>query len=588
VRQTWVALIAVATVVIAAAWWASGSGPARQLPAVPAAPAGAHAPGTVVVDLVDGASQADLQAVEAAIGADLDWAHPLAIDEALAVGHVPDVAAALAALQGLPGVEVAEPELTFQLDPGLLAHVPAVAEPVAGFPNDPMYPKQWNLPAMGAPEGWRSTPQGKGVVVAVIDTGVTQVEDLANTRVLEGATFVPDTDSAADDQGHGTHVAGTIAQSTHNGTGVAGVAPRATILPIKVLSAQGFGRSPWIAAGIDHAVDQGADVINLSLGGGYSPVIHNAVKKARKQGVIVVAAAGNSGRRGVGWPGALQETVGVSALGPDGALAPYSSWGKGVDIAAPGGDTRKPDGGILQDTVGPGGQGHRYAAFQGTSMATPHVAGAAAVLLSTGMDPDVVERELLASAHGTGSWDPKLGHGKLDLGSALTGHRTGAGGLRFLLGGVLALILGRLAGARAGWLASSAVVAAFTAGGLFFLTWLPLPGHWTLSWVSTAVLEWPALVGLPAWVHFPLWLSAGLPVLAALILGAWRPTRPVAMGFAAGIGAHLFHGAATGGLDPWWMGSSLGVLWLVVNATVCVLVAMALAGTEKLDREATP
>ena len=369
-RQTWLTLMAIAAVVLAVAWFATGSGPARQLPAVPAAPAGSHVAGTIVVDLQDGASEADLQAVEQAIGADLDWAHPLAVDEALAVGHVSDVAAALDVLSRLPGVEAAEPEMTFELGPEAMS-VPDVAVPHAGFPNDPMYGKQWNLPAMGAPEGWRDTPQGKGVVVAVIDTGVTQVEDLKQTRVLKGATFVPDTKSAADDQGHGTHVAGTIAQSTNNGKGVAGVAPGATILPVKVLSAQGFGRSPWIAAGIDYAVDEGADVINLSLGGSYSPVIHNAIKKARNKGVIVVAAAGNSGRKGVGWPGALEETIGVSALGPDGSLAPYSSWGKGVDIAAPGGDTRKVDGGILQDTVGPGGKGHRYAAFQGTSMATP-------------------------------------------------------------------------------------------------------------------------------------------------------------------------------------------------------------------------
>ena len=191
-----------------------------------------------------------------------------------------------------------------------------------------MYGRQWNLKAMGAPAAWKRTKQGDGIIVAVVDTGVTKVEDLQGTKVLEGSSFVPGVKKALDDQGHGTHVAGTIAQTTHNGKGVAGVAPKATILPIKVLSGSGSGASPWIASGIDQAVDDGAKVINLSLGGGYSLIIHNAVKKARKKGVIVVAAAGNSGRQGVGYPGGLKETIGVSALGPDGELAPYSSWAR--------------------------------------------------------------------------------------------------------------------------------------------------------------------------------------------------------------------------------------------------------------------
>ncbi len=334
----------------------------RELPPVPQvqAPDGA---GRLVVDLQDGATEADLQQIEVLLGADLDWSHPLAVDEALAEGDVADLDDAVALLAGHPLVEVAEPSL----------------EMVAlGYPDDPLYEKQWHLREMGAPAGWERTARGKGVTVAVIDTGVTVVEDLGGTDVLEGATFVPGTKSAADDNGHGTHVAGTIAQTTNNGVGVAGVAPEATVLPVKVLSGYGSGQSPWIAAGIDYAADEGADVINLSLGGGYSQVIHNAIKKARDKGVIVVAAAGNSGRRGVGYPGALEETIGVSAVGPGGVLAPYSSWGKGVDIAAPGGDKAKRGGGVWQDTID-GRGGHHYAEYQGTSMATPHVAGAAAV-----------------------------------------------------------------------------------------------------------------------------------------------------------------------------------------------------------------
>ncbi|MFT7520393.1 MAG: serine protease [Kiritimatiellia bacterium] len=486
-------------------------------------------------------------------------------------------------------VEVVEPLIMFQIEPRSTEQAEDLDLSAQGkFPNDPMFDRQWNMRAMGAPAAWKSSKQGEGVIVAVIDTGVTQVEDLKNTKVLKGTSFVPGNRSAADDQGHGTHVAGTIAQSTNNGVGVAGVAPKATILPIKVLSASGSGASHWIASGVDQAVDDGAKVINLSLGGGYSLVIHNAIKKARKKGVVVVAAAGNSGRKGVGYPGGLKETIGVSAVGPTGELAPYSSWGKGVDIAAPGGDKTKHQGGILQDTVGPRGKGHLYAEFQGTSMATPHVAGAAAVLFSQGLNADEVEATLLRSARGQG-WNPKTGHGSLDLAAALgaTPTQSGDGWLRFVLGAALALMIARLSGASVRWNAATATTAAVTAGGLFFLSWLPVPSHWTVQVLTTGFLGLPQALGLGWLQGFPLWLSAGVPVAATFIGGALKPTRPLALGFAAGVAAHLFYGAATGTLTPWLLGGSLGTIWLVVNGTVCVIVAMGLAGTEKLDREAT-
>ena len=303
----------------------------------------------------------------------------------------------------------------------------------------------------------------------------------------------------------------TIAQTTNNGKGVAGVAPDATILPVKVLSRFGFGSSSWIAAGIDYAADEGADVINLSLGGGYSRVIHNAIRKARQEGVIVVAAAGNSGRQGVGYPGALTETIGVSATGPDGTLAPYSSWGKGVDIAVPGGDKRKPGGGILQDTID-GRGGHHYAEYQGTSMATPHVVGAAAVLLSHGVAPDAVERVLLDSARGPDGWDPKMGRGQLDLTAALAGSVGRFGAIRFLLGALVAMLVTQLAANRGSFRMAATATGGLVGGGLFFLGWLPLPdaGVWAL--LGRGLLEWPAVLIGPDWMHFPLWLSAALPL----------------------------------------------------------------------------
>jgi serine protease len=522
--------------------------------------------GVLVVDLVDGSSEADLASVEAEIGADLGWVSPLTIAEGLAEGTVVDMDAAVARLASDPRVEAAEPEITLQ---------------AFAFPDDPLFEKQWNLAAMGAPAGWELTPRGAGVVVAVVDTGVTRVEDLEGTKILEGASFVPGAKTSADDQGHGTHVAGTIAQTTNNGKGVAGIAPAAAILPVKVLSSMGMGSSSWIAAGIDYATDQGADVINLSLGGGYSDVIHNAVKRAAAKGVIVVAAAGNSGREGVSWPGALPEAIGVSAIGPDGGLAPYSSWGKGVDIAGPGGDKRRAGGGILQDTID-GRGGHAYQEFQGTSMATPHVAGAAAVLLSTGLPPEAVKAALLSSADGHGSWDSKLGYGRLDLRAAL-GRETSSGGPLFALAAAIAWVVGAIGRTRAGYRVATGAFAGLAAAGVFFLPDLHLVSGLWEQVLSRGILEWPAPLVGPSWVHFPMWLSALIPGLAAITFGAFRPTRPIAAGLAAGIGAHLLFGAAHGLFQPWWLGSTLGPAWLGLNGAIALGLALALAGAQNLE-----
>ena len=543
------------------------SDPVRQL-AAPEAVTVPSTAGELVVDLKDGASEAELERVSALLGTQLSWVHPESQDEALAHGQVEDLAAAVARIADDPALEWAEP---------------AIAMQAFGFPDDPMYDRQWHLRAMGAPQGWALTPQGAGVVVAVIDTGVRVVEDLDASRVLTGASFVPGTSSADDDNGHGTHVAGTIAQSTNNGVGVAGVAPRATILPVKVLNAYGGGTSAQIAAGIDYAVDEGADVINLSLGGGYSEIVHIAVRKAREAGVVVVAAVGNSGRRGVSWPGALEETIGVAATGPDGAQAPYSSYGDGVDIAAPGGDTRVAGGGVLQDTIE--GSGHAYRELQGTSMATPHVAGAAAVLLSTGRcGADCVEETLLRSASGSGL-DERLGHGSLDLASALSTTSDWWPGLRFLLGAVGAIAMASLSGAGRRFTAVAAATGGLMAGGLFFLDDLPLlAGRWWVGLLADSPLTWPGQI-LGAWAsRVPIVYSAALPVLLTLPLAPVRRLRAPLIGICAGTGAVLLHAAAMGSVEPWLMGPVWGRGWLVLNAVIAGLLALSLAGNESLDR----
>jgi serine protease len=262
-------------------------------------------------------------------------------------------------------------------------------------PNDQYYSKQWNLHKIGIEGAWSQT-KGSGVTVAVIDTGITKVRDLQETKFVKGYDFVNDRETATDDNGHGTHVAGTIAQSTNNNYGVAGIAYEANLMPLKVLSSYGGGTVADIAEAIKFAADNGADVINMSLGGGgESQLMKQAIEYAHRKGVAIIAAAGNENANGASYPARYPYVIGVSALGPDGEKAPYSNFGAGVDISAPGGSEA---GSILQETIDENGQGV-FLGLQGTSMAAPHVAGVAALIKASGIkEPDEVLKVLKQSA----------------------------------------------------------------------------------------------------------------------------------------------------------------------------------------------
>src|SRR5690606_15564637 len=190
--------------------------------------------------------------------------------------------------------------------------VSAVDPSWEGFPNDPQYKYQWHLDQIGMREAWKLA-DGDGVVVAVLDTGVAYedhgtfhlVPDLVGVPITRPFNFGDSGEHAAADHGHGAHVAGTIAQATHDGVGVAGVGRKVTIMPLRVLSGSGSGSVGGIADAIRYAADNGASVINMSLGGRFpSKALDRAVAYAHHKGAVVVCAAGNDGRGKGGYPAA--------------------------------------------------------------------------------------------------------------------------------------------------------------------------------------------------------------------------------------------------------------------------------------------
>ena len=299
--------------------------------------------------------------------------------------------------------------------------------------NDPLLSYQWHMDQIQVND-ISSDNWGAGTVVAVIDTGVSIFSDGYGQTMTTGYDFHNDDNDPADDQGHGSHVAGTIAQATNNGVGVRGVAPDTVIMPLKSLGSDGTGFVLSSIEAIEYAVDNGADIINMSLGASSSSTAEEtAVNAAIDAGVVIVAATGNDGLQtnGVIYPAGYDGVIAVSAVGySTSALAYYSNAGPQVGFAAPGGDdsTFLNDGvnwdGVLQETLDTStGQGN-YFLFQGTSMATPHVAGAYAVLMGAGATGAQATTALIDSATdlGTSGEDDLFGHGLIQLNDALTSY----------------------------------------------------------------------------------------------------------------------------------------------------------------------
>jgi thermitase len=293
-----------------------------------------------------------------------------------------NVAEAVKKFESLDSVEYAEPNITFH---------------ASYVPNDPDYKtKQYAPQKVSAEQAWDTTQSASNVKIAVVDTGVDYYHPDLDGKVIKGADFVADDDDPIDENDHGTHVAGIAAANTNNGIGIAGLAPKASILAVRVLDADGSGTLDDVAQGIRYAADQGAQVINLSLGGNLgSKTLQDAVNYAWNKGSVIVAAAGNTGVALPSYPAYYSNAIAVAATDQNDQKASFSNFGTWVDIAAPGVD--------IYSTI----TNNQYASYSGTSMASPVVAGVAGLLAAQGKNASQIRAALEDTA------DPVTGTGTL-------------------------------------------------------------------------------------------------------------------------------------------------------------------------------
>ena len=413
--------------------------------------------GQIVVRFRDNASPNDVAGLNAASGATVLKTQTTSGLQRLSLPPDANIDRVLAAYESSPVVQEAG-----------LSYVVYAAD----APDDTNYSFQWHLHdtvgGMWAESAWDlATNNGQRVVVAVIDTGAAyenftgpgglSTQTFVTAPDLAGTTFVAPWDfynndaHANDDNGHGSHTTGTITQDTGNGYGVAGVAGGSTIMPLKVLAFDGTGFDDDLVEAIYYAVNNGADVINMSLafsgtgapdGNGVACTeivgLNAALDFAYNSGVVVVASSGNDGSSTTTCPAAYETVIAVGATRFDGQVPSYSNGGPALDITSPGGDPsvdQNGDGfsdGVLQETYCAdwltllflGTYDSFCDIFQsGTSMAAPHVAGTAALLLGEhpSLSPDEVRFYLESTARDSGpnGWDPGYGWGVLDAHAAL-------------------------------------------------------------------------------------------------------------------------------------------------------------------------
>jgi len=433
--------------------------------------------GSIIVKFRDGTAATARRAMLARVNGVMTQAAPYADFDIVTIDAAADPEAVAAQLDTQPDVDYAQARY--------------IVRPMF-TPNDPLYSRQWNYPAIDMERAWDINPgAADSVVVAVLDSGVAfrsgvvryfapawqlgsgpvfptlgvvdvpfaAAPDLGGPdRFVAPRDFIWDDTLPFDLNGHGTHVSGTIGQLTNNGVGVAGMAFNVKIMPVKVLAelwdlifgSPFVGTDDVVARGVRYAADNGAKVLNMSIGrsGPPAPVIEDAINYAVSRGAFVVAAAGNAFLSGnpISRPAdvapRIEGMVAVGAIGRDRVRARYSNTGAYVELAAPGGDQVRNglSGGVLQQTFDPdmtetfllGPSQYRaprfdvftYQFFQGTSMAAPHVSGFAALLMQQGItSPAAIEAimERYATDLGPPGRDDEFGHGLINPRAALRG-----------------------------------------------------------------------------------------------------------------------------------------------------------------------
>jgi thermitase len=279
-------------------------------------------------------------------------------------------------------------------------------------PNDTYFlSHQWNMPQINAPQAWDITTGSSDLIIAIVDSGIDLDHPDLSGKIILGYDYVNEDWDPDDDYGHGTHVAGIAAAWTNNGQGVAGVSWGAQLMALKVLNAGGTGNHADVASAVTYATDNGAKIINLSLGGDFNDqTLRNAVVYAHNAGCVVVAATGNDNGP-VLYPAKYTEAFAVAATDSSDQRYWLSNYGPEVDVAAPGVS--------IYSTYFTGG----YTYMTGTSMAAPHVAGLAALIWSAcpGYTSAQVESRIETTAVdlGPSGWDQYYGHGRIDAHAAL-------------------------------------------------------------------------------------------------------------------------------------------------------------------------
>lgn len=342
-----------------------------------------HFPDRLLVKFRDGVDSASKQRVHAEHG-----------------GRIVDVIEQLGVqVVEVPGGQAIDKARAYQAE-GMVEYAePDFIVKAFGIPNDPYVDIQWGFTNssdtdIDAPEAWDVTTGTPEVTIAILDSGVDQDhEDLA-AKIVANENFT--TSGTVDDLlGHGTHVAGIAAAVTNNGIGIAGVGYSCSIINVKVLGDDGSGYTSWVANGIIYAVDNGAKVINMSFGGpSSSKTLKRAVDYAWDKGAVLVAAAGNNSDSGREYPAAYTDCIAVAATDQNDNKAYFSAFGNWVDVAAPG---------VSIFSTLPNHSNHigaDYGYLDGTSMATPHVAGLAGLVWATkhGTNNSSVRRHIESTA----------------------------------------------------------------------------------------------------------------------------------------------------------------------------------------------